>query len=810
MLAGAAPYRNLCVTTLSDRIVISMLEIVLALAALFCAFNAILWVFPGLFRPLFWGIAHGLYRFRSYNREQIHRQGAGLVVCNHTSYIDWLILWAAIPRRTLFVLWDEYYRNPLVRFFLSWGRHNTIRIDSRTTRPRAVLESLKQIARALDAGHLVVIFPEGGLTRSGNMLPFGRGIERILKMATVDVPVIPTAIQGLWGGFFSHGNGPVLRKLPRSFRPRVTIWFGKPIAKFGAGGQESPQTTSLTPSHRPITPAANVRLAVQDAIADLAIRTSDRIPLVHRVFLANATRLRYLFRPCIIDNSLGAARTLNWGKTLVAALCVTRYLKTRLGESRNVGVWLPTGLGGVLANLAIAFLGRTSVNLNYTAGIGPVRSALRQASIRTVITSTRFLSRAPLELPKDVRAIYLEDVLGSVTSWQRIRTFLMVLVLPGTIISRFVLGLHRHQVDDPLTIVFSSGSTGEPKGIVLTHRNIGHNVDSSIRTIGIETTDKLFGVLPFFHSFGYTVCLWAPLVARCTAILYPDPRQAKDVGELARLHRATLMISTATFLRFYIRRCERNDFQSLRILICGAEKLPIKVQGEFRDKFGILPLEGYGCTELSPVVSTNLPDIVSRNIVQERNYPGTVGQPIFGVCVKAFWIDGDKRTPLPVGAEGVLCVKGPNVMSGYLHQPEKTAEAVQDGWYNTGDRGLIEPEGFIRITGRVSRFAKIAGEMVPLERLDDELHDVLGGGERVLAVAAVPDEKRGERLVVLHLPDVEARMPEVLEALGKRGLPNLWVPDRRDCHTVEAMPVLGSGKLDLKRLSDLAMELAGR
>ncbi|HEV3386350.1 MAG TPA: AMP-binding protein, partial [Gemmata sp.] len=411
---------------------------------------------------------------------------------------------------------------------------------------------------------------------------------------------------------------------------------------------------------------------------------------------------------------------------------------------------------------------------------------------------------------EDIQAIYLEEVLESLTRWERIRTYLMVLLLPGWVIEHFALGLHRHKVDDPLTIVFSSGSTGEPKGIVLTHRNIGHNVDAAVHTIGIEPNDRLFCVLPFFHSFGYTVCLWAPLAARCTAILYPDPRQSKEVGELARTHRATIMLSTATFLRFYIRRCDANDFRTVRLLVCGAEKLPVKLQCEFKEKFGIQPLEGYGCTELSPVVSANLPDIELNGFRQKRNQPGTVGQPIFGVCVKAFSTDGEEWTSLPVGEEGVLCAKGPNVMSGYLHQPERTADAVRDGWYNTGDRGLIEPDGFIRITGRESRFAKIAGEMVPLERLDDELHDVLGVGERVLAVAAVPDEKRGERLIVLLLPDIECRLLEILDQLVKRGLPNLWVPDRRDCHIVEAMPMLGSGKLDLRKLVEMAMELACR
>jgi acyl-[acyl-carrier-protein]-phospholipid O-acyltransferase/long-chain-fatty-acid--[acyl-carrier-protein] ligase len=545
---------------------------------------------------------------------------------------------------------------------------------------------------------------------------------------------------------------------------------------------------------------------VQELGAECAIRQSDFVPLVHRAFVRHAVRLRTLFRPCIIDNAAGE-RVLTWGKTFVGAMCVTRYLRGRLGPEQNVGVWLPTGLGGALANLAIAFLGKTSVNLNYTAGPDPVRSATRQAGLRTVITSKRFVLRFALDLPEDVQRIYLEDVLESVTSRQRIATFLMAVLLPGWVIDRFVLGLHWHKPDDVLTVVFSSGSTGEPKGVILTHRNVGSNVDSAIRTIFIHRNDRLFGVLPFFHSFGYTVCLWAPLVASACAIYYPDPRGAKEVGMLAKKHRATLMLSTATFLRFYLRRCAADDFCTLRLLICGAEKLPVKLQDEFRAKFGLLPLEGYGCTELSPVVSTNLNDVTVGGSVQKCNTRGTVGQPILGVCMRAF--TQEAREPLPTGVDGVLCGKGPNVMAGYLHQPEKSREAIRDGWYYTGDVGRIEPDGFIRITGRVSRFAKIAGEMVPLERLEEEMHDALGGGDRVLAVAAVPDEKRGERLIVLYLAEIEARLSGVLDALPARGLPNLWVPDVRDCYPVETLPLLGSGKLDLKRVNEVARELTG-
>jgi acyl-[acyl-carrier-protein]-phospholipid O-acyltransferase/long-chain-fatty-acid--[acyl-carrier-protein] ligase len=800
---------------------------------------ALSWLFPGLLRPVWWVLVRILYRFSVYGRERIPASGGHLIVCNHVSYVDWLVLWAACPRRLTFVLWSGYHRNPLLRFVLSWVRGRAVAIDERTDHPHAVAESLQKVADALDAGQAVLMFPEGRLTRSGHLLPFGRGVEMVLRRTRTDVPVIPACTDGLWGSVFSYEGGRVFWKLPKEFRPHVAVTFGLPLSKYadsvgravpflpsplaGEGGERGaaeppgegnkasrvPSTGSLRepPSpargegEGPVVPASELRLAVQELAADCATRQSEFIPLLHRTFVRCAVRLWNLFRPCVVDNAAGE-KILNWGKTFVAAMAVTRYLRRRVGDSPNVGVWLPTGLGSALANLAIAFLGRASVNLNYTAGADPLRSAARQAGLRLVVTSKRFLLRFPLDLPDDVERVYLEDVLASATKWEQIRTFLMAVLLPGWFIDRFVLGLHRHRPDDTLTIVFSSGSTGEPKGVVLTHRNVASNVDSAIRTISIRRSDVLLGVLPFFHSFGYTVCLWAPLVASAKAVYHPDPRAAKEVGVLTKKHAVTLFISTATFLRFYIRRCNPDDFRSLRILICGAEKLPVKLQDEFREKFGMLPLEGYGCTELSPVVSTNLPDLPGQTL----NTRGTVGQPIIGVCVRAFTAEG--REPLPTGVEGVLCGKGPNVMGGYLNQPHKTNEAVREGWYFTGDVGLVQPDGFIKITGRVSRFAKIAGEMIPLERVEEELHDAYGGGDRVLAVAAVPDERRGERLVVLYLAEADTRMFGLLEALPGRGLPNLWVPDARDCHRVDALPLLGSGKLDLKRVGELAKELA--
>ncbi|MBM3982234.1 MAG: AMP-binding protein [Planctomycetes bacterium] len=805
-------------------------EVALIVLGALVVFAALTWLFPPLLRPVLWAFARACYRLRVYHRDRVPATGGALVVANHVSYIDWLVLWVACPRRVTFVLWGGYYRRPLLRFFLSWARHNTIRIDERVSRAHAVAGALKDVAEALDAGKVVVMFPEGALTRTGQMLPFRRGVERVLAQTMSEVAVIPTATCGLWNGFFSHGGGPALCKRPKALRPRVGVLFGKPLKKSNPPGPPSLQgrgeegtgapgvSSAREGSGSPLTfreggpgvfGSSLLRLLVQEATADLAILESAHVVPVHRRFVRRAAKLRRLFRPAVIDCSAAPVRTLSYLKLLVGALCVTRYLRTKVGAEPNVGVWLPTGLGGALANLGLAFLGKTTVNLNYTAGTANVRSAVKQAGVRVVVTAKRFTDRVPLDLPPDVQIVYLEEAMAATTKGQKLRALLLVLFAPGWFLDRVVLGLHKHKLDDPLTIVFSSGSTGEPKGVILTHRNIAANTDASIRTLEIVPGDSLFGILPFFHSFGYTVCLWAPLNAPCTAVYFPDPRQAKEVGDIARTHRATIMAATATFLRFYLRRCGADDFRTLRLIVCGAEKLPVKLQDEFRDKFGVLPLEGYGCTELSPVVSCSMPDVSGSGYAQQRNRRGCIGQPIFGVAVRAF--DPNTLEPLPPGAEGVLCAKGPNVMAGYLHQPEKTAAAIRDGWYNTGDAGLIEEDGFIRITGRLSRFAKIAGEMVPLEKLDDEMHEVLStGGDRVLAVTAVPDEKRGERIVVLYLRDIAARLSDLFAALPKRGIPNLWVPDRRDCYPVDAMPVLGTGKLDLKKLSDLAKELAAK
>jgi acyl-[acyl-carrier-protein]-phospholipid O-acyltransferase/long-chain-fatty-acid--[acyl-carrier-protein] ligase len=503
-------------------------------------------------------------------------------------------------------------------------------------------------------------------------------------------------------------------------------------------------------------------------------------------------------------------RELSYAKAYVGMSCLAQLLRPVLGDERMVAVWLPPSLGGALANVALAVLGKTSVNLNYTSPPEAILSALRQCGCGHVLTARKFTARMPLDAGPGVELVYLDELTPRVTAWVKLRALLAVVLLPGWVLERWVWRLGGHTVDDLATVIFSSGSTGDPKGVMLTHGNIAANVESMVQVTSLRPDDRILGVLPFFHSFGYTVCLWAPLCVGASAVYHADPRQAREIGELCRKHACTVYLSTATFLRFCLKKCEAGDFRTVRFLVCGAEKLPPSLAQEFAQKFGVLPLEGYGCTELSPACNANMPDQEYGGFVQVRNRTGTVGPPLPGCAARV--VHPDTYEPLPGGEEGLLLVTGANVMKGYLGRPGLTADVVRDGWYVTGDMARVDEDGFVTLTGRLSRFAKVGGEMVPLERIEEELHEVLGTGERVCAVTCVPDAARGERVVVLYvggqLSELGLGVRPWWQRLSGRGLPNLWVPSERDFIDVPELPLLGSGKLNLQGVKDMALALA--
>jgi acyl-[acyl-carrier-protein]-phospholipid O-acyltransferase / long-chain-fatty-acid--[acyl-carrier-protein] ligase len=423
-------------------------------------------------------------------------------------------------------------------------------------------------------------------------------------------------------------------------------------------------------------------------------------------------------------------------------------------------------------------------------------SAIERCGIKTILTSRKFVAKAEIA-PMD-GMVFLEDVLAGMTPFAKARTLAIAFVLPAWLLSR--LYAHEGDAESLATVVFSSGSTGIPKGVMLSHRNILANVDAIAQVFQLKSDDVMVGVLPFFHSFGFTVTLWLPLVVGFGAVFHPNPMDAKAIGDLAERYRGTILVSTPTFYSAYIRKCQREQFAHVRYALVGAEKLRAPIAAAFKEKFGITLLEGYGCTEMSPVVAVNAPDIEERGYMQRGSQPESVGHPLPGVVAKIVDIETGEG-PL-IGKDGLLLVHGPNRMQGYLGEAERTADVLRDGWYATGDVANIDEAGFIRITDRLSRFSKIAGEMVPHMKVEEQIQTLLEE-PYVCVVTAVPDDARGERLVAFYT-DPALQPAALWERLCLTELPRLWLPKREDLRFIEAIPSLGTGKVDLRAVRQLA------
>ncbi|MBW3543041.1 MAG: AMP-binding protein [Planctomycetes bacterium] len=528
------------------------------------------------------------------------------------------------------------------------------------------------------------------------------------------------------------------------------------------------------------------------------LRENPLVPV--RRFVRACKRARW--RKKVADST---GMELTGGMLLTASLALKRVLVRRLDDAeRNVGILLPPSVGGVLANTAVALAGRVSVNLNYTLSQDNLNSCIRQAGLRRVLTSRRVMERLSFQL--DVELVYLEDLKQQVSRRDKAASLLEAFVLPTGIVERRH-NLTQNRRDDPFTIIFTSGSTGEPKGVVLTARNIGSDIDGVDQSVHIRREDVLLGVLPFFHSFGFTATLWLPLVLGPRAAYHFNPLDAREVGRLCERQGATIVMAAPTFLRGYLKRCTREQMHALNLVVAGAEKLPLELARQFREQFGVEPSEGYGTTELSPVVAVNVPDDRFDGPPGGGTKLGTVGRPLPGIEVKT--VDPESGADQPVGEEGLLHVRGPNVMHGYLDKPDETAAVVRQGWYNTGDMARIDADGFIEITGRRSRFSKIGGEMVPHLKVEEALARIVEDPsddepQIQVAVTSAPHPAKGERLVVLHRP-LPLPVSEIRRRLtADEGLPNLWVPAQDAFVEVEEIPLLGTGKLDLKAVNELA------
>ncbi|HOX56831.1 MAG TPA: acyl-[ACP]--phospholipid O-acyltransferase [Candidatus Paceibacterota bacterium] len=729
----------------------------------------LVWLLPdALLRFVLWLLTQTVYRIQVNGRENIPGKGGALFVCNHLSLVDALLLLASTDRHVRFIMFKGIYEQPWVKPFARILRAIPI---SSELRPREMLQSLRTASEAIQAGEVVCIFAEGQITRIGHLLPFRRGFERIMK--DVEAPIIPVALDGVWGSIFSFERGRFLWKLPRRIPYRVTVCFGQAL----------PHTA--TPFE--------VRERVQELMAVAWERRKAHLKPLHRAFVRTARH--HPFRTAMAD---AASPRLSFVAVLVRTIFLARRLRKVWAGQQMVGLLLPPSAPGALANFAALLMGKVPVNLNYTVSEETLGSCIKQCGIKTVLTSRAFLEKVKLKVPGET--LLLEELVSR-RPGQKLAALFMAWLLPVGWLERALGRKKRASLDDLATVIFSSGSTGEPKGVMLSHYNIGSNIEQLEQVFGLNRTDGFVGVLPFFHSFGFTGTLWLPAVLGVRVAYHPNPLDAKAIGPLVKDHALTFLLATPTFLQLYLRSCAAGDFGSLRVVMTGAEKLPERLAAAFEEQFGIRPLEGYGCTECGPAVAVNTHDFRSAGFRQVGAKRGKIGHPLPGVSVCI--VEPETSTRLPVGQPGLMLVQGPNVMQGYLGLPAKTAEVLRDGWYVTGDIAAIDEDGFLQITDRLSRFSKIGGEMVPHIKIEEKLHELAGVTEQTFIVTGVPDEKKGERLIVLHKLSPEQLQP-CLEKLAQCDLPNLWKPRPDQFFHLDALPYLGTGKVDLRKARDFA------
>ena len=714
------------------------------------------------------------FRIKFIGRDNVPAKGGALLVCNHVSFADAVLVGFGANRPVRFLMYKGIYEKWWVRPFARALGAIPVAAEQR---PRELLKALQTASDAIKNGELVCIFAEGEITRTGLLLPFRRGLERI--MAGLDAPVIPVALDHVIGGPLSYKHAKFVHLLSARLPHPVSVSFGQPLPA---------QTTPFA-----------VREAVEDLLAAAWPQRRAHMDTLPRAFVRTCRRQPRTF--AMADPFSGK---INFGTALTKTVFLANRLKNVWRGQSMVGIFLPPGVAGALVNHAAFLGGKVPVNLNYTLSEKTIAESARQCGLKTVVTSRKFLEKIKLTPPGEV--IYLEDLAAQPTLGEKLKALLLAKFAPFHFLTR-QLGCDRPvTLDDPATVIFSSGSTGEPKGAQISQFNLMANIAQCDLVFSLASGERILGILPFFHSFGFTVTLALPAVLGSGLVFNPSPLDGKAVGALVREHNVTVLLATPTFLQIYLRSLPPEDFGSLKLVVTGAEKLPERIALAFEDHFGIRPFEGYGCTECSPAVACNTFDFRAAGYRQVGGKRGKVGHPFPGMEVRiADAGDPWGANPLPPGHAGLLLVRGPNIMQGYLDNPKLTAEVLRDGWYCTGDMAVRDEDGFLQITGRLSRFSKIGGEMVPHIKIEETLHELQGATDLTFVVTAVPDEKKGERLVVLHrLP--EADLAGCLEKFAACDLPNLWKPRAEAFCRVENFPLLGTGKLDLRRVRQLAEE----
>ena len=616
-----------------------------------------------LVRFSLWLLTHTIYRIRIVGQPHLPQRGPALLICNHVSFVDGFLVGACVQRFVRFIVYRGYYEHPA----LNWLFRAMHAIPIAGGDPEAVAASLARARQELMDGHVVCIFAEGSISRTGNMLPFKRGFERIV--ADLDVPIIPVHLDRVWGSIFSFKDGRFLRKWPQQLPYPVTVSFGAPMP---AG-----------------TTAFEARQAIMELGAAAAAQRHSRRDTLPRRFIRAAKKNGSRF--CMADAN-GASYTFR--QALTQSLSLAHWLRQHCAQDAIIGLLAPPSVDTAITNIAALLAGKIPVHLDATADADTLRAVVEQCDMRTVLTSQSGLLE-PLQL--GVQEVIIADAMAAASAAPQGLRRVFVRLAPAWLLQACYTPRDQQQTS-LATICFITEGVATPQGAMLTHHNVLSNLESLDQVFRLSSEDCLIGALPLHHAFGWTLTLWFPIIAGYGVAYHADPMAAEAIGDLARRHQATLLLSTPTYCKTYVQQTPDEAFASLRYAVVGSEPLPAALANAFRAKFGTELLEGYGYNEMAPVIAVNVPDVVYDSHQQVGTEPGTVGHPIPGVAAKIVCpVTGE---PLDANDEGILLVKGPNQMAGYWRAPELTAKAVREGWLVTGDRAVIDDRGFIRVTSR--------------------------------------------------------------------------------------------------------------
>jgi acyl-[acyl-carrier-protein]-phospholipid O-acyltransferase / long-chain-fatty-acid--[acyl-carrier-protein] ligase len=522
---------------------------------------------------------------------------------------------------------------------------------------------------------------------------------------------------------------------------------------------------------------------------------------IHVAWLKSAKKSKTAFAVADIEGI-----EISHKKFLTGVLLFSKKIEEYSPE-QNVGLLLPSSGGGAIASMAILSLGKTLVNLNFTAGKKALQSAAKQAEVKHIYTSRKFLDKMQ-ERGIDLKSYFpnskllmLEDIKEEISTLSRIGTLLIAALLPASFIQKNYF--KEVSMNDTAAILFSSGSEGSPKGVELSHSNIAANAKQAAIELGAVNTDVIMSTLPTFHAFGFAITTLMPLSEGIPIVCHADPKDVTTISSGIQKYSGTILVGTPTFLRMYTisKKVTSDSMQSLRLVVAGAEKLRSEVRDGFEAKFNMPVYEGYGTTETSPGASVNLPDLVSPHKL--RNRPGTVGKAFSGTEFRI--VDPDSLDPIPTGEDGLILIGGPQIMKGYLMMPEKTAEVIEviDGfrWYRTGDKGHLDEDGFLTIVDRYSRFAKIGGEMISLTSVEEEILDACNDKDLEIAATCLPDQRKGEKIVLLATSNIDK--DKLKKLLSDSKVNPLYHPAQ--VLVVDEIPKLGSGKTDFGATKKIAL-----